>query len=452
MDKLSESALQRALQDAVPREDKFSEEVKKVHIEPSVIAFLKAAADGDVKELEEALRAGVSVDEDDGNLRSALFFAIQKHRLENIKFLLEHKADVRHKDNQFMTPLTFAAKLDDTEAVRELLKHDVDASIRTKSGSSALHEAAGNGNAEIIRSILDKMEEKTVTSWATMEKDEVGSPLHFAAGSQENATECCLILLDAGFKVNVVDSIGITPLHYASGRGDYALVKLLIERGANVNVRLQGGVTPLHMATDTGSIQCVHALVDASAKLFKDHDNMSPLDIAKKRKDAGDKIGTILEGILRNVPEGEESREEISKRIGPIVDKYRLAGNRAYSIKSFDEAVSLFSMGLEMDSRNHVLLSNRAAAYICLRQFEKAEADARFSLECEKRFVRGYYRLAAALYHQEKFDEAGETTAAGLEIEPQNEELLRLKSQIEVRKDGKKVEGRADVDRKMGDE
>jgi ankyrin repeat protein len=392
-----------------------------------------------VVELDEALRAGISVDEDDGNLRSALFFAIQKHRLENIKFLLEHKADVRHKDNQFMTPLTYAAKLDDADAVRELLKYDVDVSIRTKSGSSALHEAAGNGNVGILKSILEKMEEKMVSSWMSMEKDEVGSPLHFAAGSQKNAAECCLILLDGGFNVNVVDSIGITPLHYASGRGDYALVKLLVERGANVNVRLQGGVTPLHMATDTGSIQCVHSLVDASAKLFKDHDNMSPLDIAKKRKEAGDRIGSILEGILENVPEGEETSEEITKRIGPIVDKYRLAGNRAYSIKSFDEAVNLFSMGLEMDSRNHILLSNRAAAYICLHQFEKAEADARFSLECEKRFVRGYYRLAVALNYQAKFEEASEIIAAGLQIDEKNKELLGLQSQIKDRKDAKEA-------------
>jgi hypothetical protein len=46
MDKLSDTVIQRALHNAVPEDDKFSEEVQKVHILPSVISFLQAAAEG----------------------------------------------------------------------------------------------------------------------------------------------------------------------------------------------------------------------------------------------------------------------------------------------------------------------------------------------------------------------------------------------------------------------
>ena len=52
--------------------------------------------------------------------------------------------------------------------------------------------------------------------------------------------------------------------------------------------------------------------------------------------------------------------------------------------------------GLELDSTNHVLLSNRSAAYIGLEDYELALQDANACLNANPDFVKGYSRQAVA--------------------------------------------------------
>ena len=49
-----------------------------------------------------------------------------------------------------------------------------------------------------------------------------------------------------------------------------------------------------------------------------------------------------------------------------------------------------------MDPTNHVLLSNRSAAYVGLEQFSKALDDANACLQSKPDFVKGYSRKAYA--------------------------------------------------------
>ena len=52
------------------------------------------------------------------------------------------------------------------------------------------------------------------------------------------------------------------------------------------------------------------------------------------------------------------------------------AGNKALSAEKFKEAVEHYSAGIALEPDNHVLFSNRSAAYCKLEEFGKALDDA----------------------------------------------------------------------------
>ena len=52
------------------------------------------------------------------------------------------------------------------------------------------------------------------------------------------------------------------------------------------------------------------------------------------------------------------------------------AGNKALSAEKFKEAVEHYSAGIALEPDNHVLFSNRSAAYCKLEDFGKALDDA----------------------------------------------------------------------------
>eukprot|EP00659_Diplonema_papillatum_P011542 gene11542-17775_t len=104
-------------------------------------------------------------------------------------------------------------------------------------------------------------------------------------------------------------------------------------------------------------------------------------------------------------------------------DEYKTKGNAAFSAKNFEEAISWFSQGIELDAKNHVLYSNRSACYASLHQYDKALEDARACVECKPDWAKGYSRLGAAFYGLRQFAEAVSAYEKGLKIDPNMEAL-----------------------------
>ena len=57
------------------------------------------------------------------------------------------------------------------------------------------------------------------------------------------------LLIAEGADVNMIDTAGVTPLHFAADRGHKEVVQLLISKGADVNAVTKYGITPLTSAT-----------------------------------------------------------------------------------------------------------------------------------------------------------------------------------------------------------
>ncbi|KAK6935227.1 Tetratricopeptide repeat 1 [Dillenia turbinata] len=72
---------------------------------------------------------------------------------------------------------------------------------------------------------------------------------------------------------------------------------------------------------------------------------------------------------------------------------------------------------------NHVLYSNRSAAYASLHNYADALADAKRTVELKTDWSKGYSRLGAAQLGLNNFDDAIAAYKKGLDIDPNNEAL-----------------------------
>ena len=79
-------------------------------------------------------------------------------------------------------------------------------------------------------------------------------------------------------------------------------------------------------------------------------------------------------------------------------EDYKNQGNQALKEGKDEEAIRLYTMGLQLEPTHHVLLSNRAAVFLKLSKFEQAFTDASLCVEQQPAFSKGFLRKGQALY------------------------------------------------------
>ncbi|KAL8064157.1 hypothetical protein ABFS82_01G072400 [Erythranthe guttata] len=99
-------------------------------------------------------------------------------------------------------------------------------------------------------------------------------------------------------------------------------------------------------------------------------------------------------------------------------------GNAAFAAGNYSDAVRHFTDGINSSPNNHVLYSNRSAAYAGLNKFSEAISDAQKTVELRPVWSKGYSRLAAAHMGRHNYDDAVSSYKRGLLIDPSNEALI----------------------------
>ncbi|XP_041991501.1 hsp70-Hsp90 organizing protein 3-like [Salvia splendens] len=106
-----------------------------------------------------------------------------------------------------------------------------------------------------------------------------------------------------------------------------------------------------------------------------------------------------------------------------MADEAKAKGNAAFSAGNFSDAVPHFTDAINLAPTNHVLYSNRSAAYASLNQFSEALSDAEKTVELKPDWGKGYSRLGAAHMGLRRYADAASAYRKGLQIDPANDAL-----------------------------
>ena len=115
----------------------------------------------------------------------------------------------------------------------------------------------------------------------------------------------------------------------------------------------------------------------------------------------------------------------------PTADELKALGNKALQNENFDEAVKYYTEAIDLDSSNHVLYSNRSAAYAKQGKYEEAEKDGESCVRLNPSWGKGYSRKAAALSYLGKHKEAEQCYREGLKVDPANQALKDGLAEVE---------------------
>ncbi|KAK1295638.1 putative serine/threonine-protein kinase [Acorus calamus] len=403
-----------------------------------------------LKKLDEGKGpSGTVADIKDANKRTALHFAAREGRVEVCRYLVEElKLDVDVRDEDGETPLIHASRQGHVATAKYLLEHGANPSASSVMGATALHHAAGIGNLELLNLLLSKEIDVDLQS-------DAGTPLIWAAGhGQRDAVE---VLLEHHANPNSETEDDITPLLSSVAAGSLPCLELLIQAGAKPNVHA-GGATPLHVAADMGDTQVLNCLLKAGADPnICDEDGLKPVQVAAIRGNR-EAIEVLfpLTSPIQGLPEWtvngliEYMQAESNKAQGDVKStdvstltklqkpdiveaapeakvkslEAKSRGDDAFRRKDYLAAVDAYTQAIDLDPNEATLLSNRSLCWMRLGQAEQALADAKSCRDLRPDWAKACYREGAALRLLQRFDEAANAFYEGVELEPENKELV----------------------------
>ncbi|KFH44448.1 Heat shock protein-like protein [Hapsidospora chrysogenum ATCC 11550] len=104
-------------------------------------------------------------------------------------------------------------------------------------------------------------------------------------------------------------------------------------------------------------------------------------------------------------------------------DELKALGNKAMADKNFDDAVDKFTQAIAVQPDNHILYSNRSAAYASKRDWDNALADAEKTTQIKPDWPKGWGRKGAALHGKGDLVGANDAYEAGLKHDANNAQL-----------------------------
>eukprot|EP00744_Colponema_vietnamica_P005076 GILI01007475.1.p1 GENE.GILI01007475.1~~GILI01007475.1.p1 ORF type:complete len:399 (+),score=141.39 GILI01007475.1:48-1244(+) len=378
--------------------------------------FLRAARSRDVAKCASMLTADPTIiDCIEAGGFSAMHFAAFNGDLELIKLLLQYKPNIELVNYDGNTPMMMAAKVRRFDAIKALVDAGASVNFQASGGATAAHFAASMGDVDTVRYLVS-LGAKTIH-----EGNPTGTLLHWAAHS--GSIKCVgAMIYEFKIPVDAPDAHGGTALFTAIFTKKSEVVQFLLEHGANPNAHIDGDLsTPLHIAAEHAEVEDVRYLLGFGADVNAvDKEGCTPIQCNLK---LGEKANKTILKELSKTPKNAVTRAEDAAR-------FKTHGNKVFAEGENVKAAKFYSQAIQNEPLNHVYFSNRAACQFNLREYDNAYLDASRCLVLSPKFVRGFFRKAAAQYALKDNEGAKKTIAEGLAIEAQNKDLLTLLEQI----------------------
>ena len=259
-----------------------------------VQAIHVAAQHGQVEALQLLLERGVSVEAQDLEGMTPLFYAAHGGQLEALQYLVTAGANPSHLEGQGRSALYWAANVGQIEVLKLLLQLGCDPNIPTRLGRSALSKASWSAQLAVVRELC------LCPAVHLTDPDTRGRiPLHNAVWGESggrtgkkiafentgDSPECALVLIQhmkaRGLSIDFPDKEGNTPLNVAASTNAPRSLKLLLEQGANPLLRNHLNNTPLHEAVRYGHLACVEVFLQAGVDCnIQGYNGYTPLQTA----------------------------------------------------------------------------------------------------------------------------------------------------------------------------
>ena len=221
---------------------------------------------------------GAQINLQDPSGAAALHYAVQTDQADLVSLLLDLGADIDLRDRLGRTPSMWAASCDSLTSLLLLLPAGPDLEARDGQSLTAVHTGAARGNVRSLEAILDQHPRLVDLP------DSDGAPALFYAASL-GRLECVKLLAERSKAVRLKDKLGRTALtcsltSQTSRSTD--ILQVLLEAGADLTVTTEEGDTLLHLATARRQVETVVWILNNSPGLINQQNRagLSPLHLA----------------------------------------------------------------------------------------------------------------------------------------------------------------------------
>ena len=262
----------QALSDSVPQTPKEARSaLNEQGIAYTLASFFERIRAGDVSAVRLFITAGMDINAQDDDGRTALSFAAQEDHVEVIRILVEQwvaEAGAQAREDDGRTALMYAAFGGDVEVVRFLLANGADIHAQDDDGRTALSFAAQEDHVEVIRILVEQW---VAEAGAQAREDGGRTALMYAALGGD--VEVVRFLLANGADIHAQEDGGRTALMYAALGGDVEVVRFLLANGADIHAQEDDGRTALMRAADEGGVEVVGLLLANGADIHAQDDS-----------------------------------------------------------------------------------------------------------------------------------------------------------------------------------
>lgn len=312
----------------------------------------KAAASGDLKELQRLLASGVDINSPNSkNGMTPLMQAAQAGKLDAMKLLLSQKPkpELDLQDTEQRTAMWYAVENKNSDALALLKQHKADPNIPARFGRYPIMEAAQRGDAKSVKILASGGRAKENSD---LSKTDVNDRTALMEAARYGNAETVKVLLDEYADVGGQDIQGRSALMDAAGKGNATSTKLLLDRinkfdpdmrGKLINARDDQERTALMEAARSGNKDTVAELLkskeiqinlqDKEGKTAlmhaienKDLNSVKALLAAKAQLDltADGKTAVMIAQEMRSkatTPDEQKVADEILKALGASTPK-----------------------------------------------------------------------------------------------------------------------------------